>query len=88
MSTKIKQHLKAKAHALKPVVLIGNKGLTDAVKKEIDIALRDHELIKIRIASENRDEKYAIVDEICLALDALKVQMIGKIAVLYRKNKD
>ena len=68
-------------------MLIGNKGLTEAVKKEIDIALNDHELIKLRIATTDREEKKAAVTEICESLKAESVQLIGNISVLYRKNQ-
>jgi RNA-binding protein len=88
LSPKARQHLKAKAHKLKPVVMIGGKGLTDAVKKEVDIALNAHELIKIRIAIQDRDERKAILAEISESCNAHIVQSIGNIGVLYRKNED
>jgi RNA-binding protein len=78
--------LKARAHRLAPVVLIGDKGLTDAVMKEIDISLRAHELIKVRIASDDRVQREAALGSICEALDAAAVQHIGKIVVVYREN--
>ncbi len=84
---KTRQHLKGKAHSLKPIIMLGNKGFTPAVQKETDIALRDHELIKIRVACEDRDEKKALVAAICEATKAELVQLIGNIAVIYRKNK-
>lgn len=83
---KTRQHLKAKAHKLKPIVMLGSKGLTAAVHREIDIALDDHELIKVRVACEDRDEKKALVAAICEESKAELVQLIGNIAVLYRKN--
>ncbi len=83
---KTRQHLKAKAHKLKPIVMLGSKGLTPAVNREIDIALDDHELIKVRVACEDRDEKKALVAEICETAKAELVQLIGNIAVIYRKN--
>ena len=86
LTAKSRQQLKAKAHNLKPTVLLGNQGLTAAVKKEIDRALTDHELIKIRVPVEDREEKVAIIAEICDALHADLVQTIGKIAVLYRRS--
>lgn len=88
LTSKGRQILKAKAHKLKPVVMIGNKGLTEAVKREIDIALDDHELIKIRVASNDRDEKKVMVEEICTASGAELVQLIGKVCLVFRKNKD
>jgi len=82
----MKQTLKAKAHALKPVVLLGVKGLTDAVINEIDIALTVHELIKIKLTGQERDDRAPLVETICQRLRAERIQLIGTIAVLYRKN--
>lgn len=80
-----KKKLKAQAHPLNPVVMIGQAGLTPAVLKEINLALDAHELIKVRIRAE-RDERSVIRDEICAETSAELVQSIGQIAVLYRKN--
>lgn len=88
LTPKTRQALKAKAHKLKPVVLIGSNGLTDAVHKEIDRALHDHELIKVRIATTDRELKQAIYSEICAANHAEPVQLIGNMVVIFRKNKD
>jgi RNA-binding protein len=88
LTTKYKQQLKAQAHALKPVVLIGNQGLSKAVAAEIDRALHDHELIKVRIANEDRAERQQVLKEISHKLNAEPVQVIGKIGVLYRKNQE
>lgn len=87
LTPKGRQILKARAHALKPVVLIGNHGLTEAVLKEIDRALFDHELIKVRIASNDRDERKAAFAEICEQTKAEIVQNIGNIGVLYRPSE-
>lgn len=87
LTPKERQQLKAKAHSLHPIVMIGNKGLTAAVKKEIDLALEDHELIKIRLSITDRNEKKAAVTDICESLQAESVQLIGNISVLYRKKK-
>ena len=86
LTPKARQALKAKAHQLKPIVMIGNKGLTDAVKKEIDIGLYDHELIKIRLSTNDREEKQAMITELCNAAGAELVQLIGKICVVYRRS--
>jgi RNA-binding protein len=88
LTPKIKQQLKAKAHKLKPVIMIGNNGLTDAVNKEIDRALLDHELIKIRILTNDRDLRRAIFNELCDVNRAELVQVIGSIGVIYRQNQD
>ena len=80
-----KKRLKAEAHTLKPVVMIGQAGLTGAVLAEIELALDNHELIKVKIRAE-RDERQKISEEIVLSTRAELVQSIGQIAVLYRQN--
>jgi len=88
LTPKTRQQLKAKAHKLKPIILIGNNGLTAAVNKEIDRALQDHELIKIRIQTNDRDFRRALFTQITQENQAELVQIIGNIGVVYRKNKD
>jgi RNA-binding protein len=78
--------LKARAHALDPILQLGDKGLTDAVVAEIGRALGAHELIKIRAASLNRDEREVALASICERTDAHPIQHIGKILVLYRRK--
>lgn len=80
--------LKARAHPLQPVVMIGNAGLTPAVEKEIDANLKSHELIKIRVLEGSRQQRTALMDEICRALDASPVQSIGKILVIFRPKPE
>jgi RNA-binding protein len=79
--------LKGRAHQLKPTVMIGNAGLTESVLKEIELTLKLHELIKIRVMAE-RPEREAMLEEICTQLNAAPVQHIGKILVVYRPNPD
>ena len=76
--------LRARAHALHPIVMIGGAGLTAAVLKEIDLALKSHELIKIRVLGDDRDNREDALQKICEALDAAPVQVIGKILVVFR----
>jgi RNA-binding protein len=78
--------LKARAHALHPVVIVGSKGLTELVLKEVEIALTSHELIKIKLASNDREERASQFAALAASLAANPVQQIGKIAVLYRKS--
>ncbi len=78
-----RQNLKARAHALNPTVLIGNAGLSAAVLDEIANTLKSHDLIKIRATGE-REEREAMMQQICEALNAAAVQHIGKILVIYR----
>lgn len=74
----------AKAHALHPVVIIGHHGLTDAVMHEIDVSLRAHELIKVRVVGDDRLARSAVLERICAELDAAAVQQVGKLLVLWR----
>ncbi|WP_406704067.1 ribosome assembly RNA-binding protein YhbY [Sodalis sp.] len=84
LNNKQKQHLKGLAHALKPVVMLGNNSLTEGVLAEIEQALEHHELIKVKIAAEERETKTLIADAIVRESGASKVQVIGNILVLYR----
>lgn len=85
MKSEDKKALKAQAHALNPVVMIGQAGLTDAVSAEIDTALTAHELIKVRIRAE-REERNEMAQAICATNEAELIQSIGQIVVIYRKN--
>lgn len=88
LSNKQKQFLKSKAHELKPVVLLGGNGLTEGVLAEIDSALNIHELIKVKVPSEDREMKNMIFEAIIRETGAIKVQSIGHILVLYRQSED
>ncbi|EIW87870.1 MAG: ribosome assembly RNA-binding protein YhbY [Alishewanella agri] len=88
LTNKQKQFLKSKAHDLKPVILLGANGLTEGVMAEIDSALNFHELIKIKVPGEDREQKVLIMDAIIRESKAEKVQVIGKILVLYRQSED
>ena len=79
--------LKGKAHKLEPVVQIGAKGLTDEVVAEIERALAAHELVKVRAASLERDERDAALQSILERTGAQRVQQVGKVFVIYRKNE-
>ncbi|ULJ59608.1 ribosome assembly RNA-binding protein YhbY [Wielerella bovis] len=80
--------LKARAHHLNPVVMVGQKGLTEAVIQEADTALRAHELIKVRVLGDDRAERVLIGEELCSAVNAQLIQHIGKLLVLYREHAD
>ena len=84
LTPKERQALKGRAHKLNPVVLLGNAGLSEAVLKEIDRALQAHELIKIRVPSDDEAERAKMFSEIATRLSAARVQSIGKVLVLYR----
>lgn len=76
--------LKAKAHDLSPVVMIGNDGLTAGVVKEAEIAINSHNLIKVRVFGDDRENRIAIYEALCDKLNAAPVQHIGKLLVLWR----
>lgn len=80
--------LRSDAHALNPVVMIGEAGLSPAVLKEIDAALNSHGLIKIRVFGDDREARIAMYDTICENLKAAPVQHIGKLLVIYRPQKE
>jgi RNA-binding protein len=88
MTPQEKKLLKAQAHNLNPIVVIGAKGLTDAVIAEIDFALKSHELIKVRAGTMDRHERDEAMSSICARTGAEPVQQIGKIFVLYRKKPE
>lgn len=83
-----KRRLRARAHALKPVVTMGQAGLTDPVVREIDLALSHHELIKVRIRLPDRDERKQNIARLCSATHSECIQALGQIATLYRKKPD
>jgi RNA-binding protein len=83
-----RRELRAKAHHLHPVVIVGHHGLTPAVLHEIDVNLLAHELIKIRVFSEDREQREVMLERICAALDAASVQHIGKLLVLWRPTPE
>ena len=80
--------LKAQAHVLDPVVMIGDQGLTPAVILEIERNLKAHELIKVRASTDDREARESWLHEICLALRAAPVQHIGKMLVIWRKKTE
>ena len=85
LTDKQKREFRSRGHGLKPVVTIGNAGLTDAVIRELDLSLEHHELMKIRISGAGREERRKLIDAVCEACNAEAVQAIGNVALLYRK---
>lgn len=80
--------LRAEAHGLNPVVIIGEAGLTPAVMKEIDASLNSHGLIKVRVFGDDREARVSIYETICEQLQAAPVQHIGKLLVVYRPKTE
>jgi RNA-binding protein len=75
---------RADAHHLNPVAMVGNDGLSDAVVREVDVALKAHELVKVRVHNDDRDARQAMLVELADRLGAAPVQHIGKLLVLWR----
>ncbi|HYE39877.1 MAG TPA: YhbY family RNA-binding protein [Ramlibacter sp.] len=75
---------RAEAHHLDPVVMVGNEGLTPAVRKEADAALNAHGLIKVRVLGDDREAREAMFQQLCDTLNAAPIQHIGKLLVLWR----
>ncbi len=88
LTTMQRKFLRAEAHALKPVVMIGNAGLSEPVLLEISRALAAHELIKIRVFNDNRAEREAWLAEVCAKSDCAPVQHIGKLLVVYKPAEE
>ena len=88
LTTKQKQFLKGLAHDKKPVVQLGNNGLTEGVVAEIENALGHHELIKVKIPTDDRDEKQLIADAIVRETHSNKIQIIGHTLVLYKPSDE
>lgn len=87
ITTKQKQYLKGLAHNLKPVVMIGNNGLTQGVMAEIDQSLEIHELIKVKIAGSDKETTKLIIETILDQTNSICAQHIGHVIVLYRQSK-
>jgi RNA-binding protein len=80
--------LKARAHALEPVVHAGQAGITDALVTEVNRALTAHELIKVRVGAADRHDRAALAEALCARTDAAAVQQVGKVLVLWRPTPD
>ncbi len=87
LSKKHLKHLKSLAHSLDPVVRVGQHGFSEAVLKELEIALDHHELVKVKVAADDRDARELLLQRMCSKTTAQLVQSIGGVAVLYRQNR-
>jgi RNA-binding protein len=82
------KYLRGLGHKLKPVVTVGDKGLSPAVLDEYESALAHHELLKVRLRVGDREVRDRLIDELCRTSGALLVQRIGNVALLYRENPE
>jgi len=88
LSKKQAKFLRAKCHSLKAVIMLGQKGLTEEVLNEIDLALTHHELVKIKLSVDDRDLRKQMIADICAKSQSQEVQSIGKTLSIYRLNSD
>jgi len=88
LTTNQKKYLRGIAHGLNPMIIIGANGVTESLMAELENTLDHHEILKIKMASADRDDRKQIVDYILEQTGALLVQTIGKICVIYRQNDD
>ena len=88
LSNAQKRYLRGLAHTLKPVILVGAKGVTDPLVAELDLALEQHELLKLKIAAEDRETRDAWLADLVSRSNAALVGRIGHTAVLYRRRQE
>ena len=88
LSPSQKRYLRGLTHDLKPVIMTGNKGVTPALLKEFSGALEHHELIKVKLGSDDRDERAAQITQLAESAQAEVVQSIGRVACFYRRNDE
>jgi RNA-binding protein len=83
-----KKHLRGLGHALKPLILIGESGLSDSVRAEFESTLDHHELIKVSVRVGDRKSRDSIIAELCTSSGAELIQRVGNMALLYRENPE
>jgi RNA-binding protein len=88
LTEKQRKHLRGLAHALKPVVFIGKAGTSDAVAAEVMQALKDHELIKVRVTGMEREARDEALESLATRTGSELVGRIGHVATLYRRNPE
>ena len=88
LSENQKKHLRGLGHKLKPVLMIGDAGLSDAVLNELDSTIKHHELIKVKIRVGERAARDEIIDAMCNRSGAALVTRIGNVALIYRRNDE
>lgn len=86
LTGKQKRHLRALAHHLEPIVTLGKEGVTDAVANAMDVALTDHELVKVRLPQVDKDERQEMAAALEGATKAMLAGLTGRIAIFYRRH--
>jgi putative YhbY family RNA-binding protein len=88
LTARERAHLKARAHALEPVVQAGSAGITETLVAEVERALTAHELIKVKVGAADRADRVALGDEICARTGATAVHRVGKVLILWRPRPE
>ncbi|MGB0664438.1 MAG: YhbY family RNA-binding protein [Pontibacterium sp.] len=88
LSTEQKKQFRTIGHSLNPIITVAGKGLTENIQLEVDRALDDHELIKVKFAVGDRTVKQALIRELCDVVEAEIVQEIGHVALIYRPAEE
>lgn len=83
-----KKYLRGIAHGLNPMIIIGTNGVTESLMAELESTLAHHEILKIKMAAADRDDRKTIVEHIIKETGALLVQTVGKVLVIYRQNEE
>ena len=88
LSNSQKRYLRGLAHGLSPIIQVGNKGVTPSLIKEFGNALAQHELVKVKVAGDDRDARKEHIDALAAEVEAEVVQRIGHVATYFRRNKE
>ena len=88
LTTRERAALKARAHALEPLLHVGNAGITDALVAEADRSLTAHELIKVKVGTDDREARVAMGDDIAARTGAAVVHRVGKVVILWRPSEE
>jgi RNA-binding protein len=88
LSTNQRRHLRGLAHPLKPLIMVGANGVTDSLIAELDSTIEHHELLKVKVAAGDRDERDALIATLVERSQSALVQRVGNVATLYRRSRD
>jgi RNA-binding protein len=86
LSEQQKKYLRGLGHQLKPLIMVGEAGLSESLLAEFETTLSHHELIKVRVRAGDRNARDALIEQLCAGSSAILIQRIGNIALLYRPN--
>ncbi len=87
LSNKQKQTLKAQAHGLKPIIMIGDKGITEGLIAETNSSLEHHELLKVKVAHHDKALRQQLIEALCQKTESTLINTMGKIAIIYRQRQ-